>query len=187
MHLEKKGMSVEELFREVDATIAVLQKETGLACRTGCGECCLNPGIEATVLEFLPAAFTLYKTGRCDAYRELIIGREDTVCVFYSPFAEGGMCSEYALRGLICRLFGFSFRTNGTGARSPVTCRYIKTDHTADQHERAVNLMPEMRSAYMKLYGIDPDLGVRYYPINAAIIKAIELVDTYYWYRKKHA
>lgn len=187
MQLEKKVRAVEKLFREVDVKIVSMQKKTGLACRVGCGECCLNAGVEATVLEFLPAAFSLRKAGRCDPYRELLSGREDTVCVFYSPFAKGGMCSEYDERGLICRLFGFSTRTGSMGERNIVACRYIKADQSVEKPERALKWMPEMRAACMKLYGIDPYLAVRYYPVNTAILKAIDLVDSYFWFRKKPA
>jgi Fe-S-cluster containining protein len=187
MHLEKKVRAVEKLFSEVDAKIASMHKKSGLVCRAGCGECCLNPGVEATVLEFLPAAFTLCKTGKCDTYRELLSDREGPVCVFYSPFAVGGMCSEYEKRGLICRLFGFSTRTDRMGEKKLITCRYVKADHDPEKLKGALNSMPEMRSAYMMLYGIDPDLAVRYYPVNTAILKAIDLVDSYLWYRKKPA
>ncbi len=43
------------------------QNDRKLFCRSGCGQCCLHPGIEASVLEMLPLALHLYDTGLAES------------------------------------------------------------------------------------------------------------------------
>ncbi|MDQ3534847.1 MAG: YkgJ family cysteine cluster protein, partial [Bacteroidota bacterium] len=61
MSIREIVSQVEDVFIELDLDIAKFQQETGLGCIRGCGECCKKPDIEATVLEFLPLAYHLYK------------------------------------------------------------------------------------------------------------------------------
>ena len=44
------------------------QKTSGLNCVEGCGACCNNPQVEASVLEMLPLALHLFDTGQAEAY-----------------------------------------------------------------------------------------------------------------------
>ncbi|OGX38363.1 MAG: hypothetical protein A3C36_06210 [Omnitrophica WOR_2 bacterium RIFCSPHIGHO2_02_FULL_52_10] len=47
---------IKRLFGRVDASVASFRKRTSLSCRNGCGQCCLTPKVETTVLEMLPLA-----------------------------------------------------------------------------------------------------------------------------------
>lgn len=92
-----------------------------------------------------------------------------------------GLCSQYKHRGLICRLFGYSARTNKHGSKELVTCTVIKTGQTdaferAETDIRAGLPVPVMNQFYMRLSGIDPVMAAEFYPINVAIRKALERV-----------
>jgi len=187
--LEEKVRAVEELFKDLDREIAGFQNTTGLHCKFGCGQCCLKPDIEASALEFLPFANHLYKTGKAEEWYERVKSTDSSICLILNPTQPGsGHCSEYEHRGLICRLFGYSARTNKYGKRELVTCQIIKTEQTVSYQdaERAIERgggVPVMTDFYMRLHAIDADLARDFYPINTAIKKALEVVLQYYAYR----
>jgi Fe-S-cluster containining protein len=160
-----------------------------LHCKFGCGKCCLKPDIEASVLEFLPFAFYLYHAGTAEAWYERLKTTDSALCVILDPNQPGvGHCTEYKHRGLICRLFGYSARTNKYGMHELVTCQIIKTEQASDylraeETIRAGGSVPVMSDYYMQLHSIDFELAKEFYPINTAIRRAIETVLQYYSYR----
>jgi len=190
MHLEEKIRAVEEVFTRLDEAIASFQSVTNLHCKFGCGKCCFKPDIEATILEFLPFAYHLYKEGNAEQWLDVLNQTDSSICLILNPTQAGaGLCTEYPYRGLICRLFGYSARTNKYGKRELITCQIIKTEQSTS-FERAVELIekdelavPVMNQYYMQLHGIDFELTRDFYPINTAIKKAIETVLQHYAYR----
>jgi len=53
------------------------------------------------------------------------------LCAILNPTQLGaGLCSEYTYRGLICRLFGYSARTNKYAKHELVTCKIIKEEQS---------------------------------------------------------
>ncbi len=190
MSLESIGAQVESLFEKLDADIAGFQAATTLHCGWGCGKCCFKADIEATVLEFIPFALHLYKQGQAEAWYERLRTTDESVCLILNLIsAAQGLCSEYPHRGLICRLFGYSARTNKYGKKELVTCAIIKSEQQ-DAYERAqaeiqqgLNV-PVMNQYYMQLTSIDANLSTEFFPINVAIRKAIEAVLQYYSYRE---
>jgi Fe-S-cluster containining protein len=190
MELEDKIVAVCGVFQELDAEIAVFQSWSTLHCKEGCGKCCFKPDIEATILEFLPFAHYLYLKGEAFAWHEKLDTQNDNLCLILNPLQSGsGLCSEYPYRGLICRLFGYSARLNKYNKAELVTCQIIKTEQDK-QFKSAVTEIergqkaPVMSHYYMKLHSIDSELARDFYPINAAIKKAIETVLHYYAYRE---
>src|SRR5262245_42629844 len=136
MSLEQKVAAVEAVFANLDAEIAHLQSWSTLHCKFGCGKCCFKPDIEATTLEFLPFALHLYKQGLAESWYQRFENGTSPVCVVLNPTQSGaGLCSEYKHRGLICRLFGYSARTNKYNRKELVTCQIIKEEQTAAFHE----------------------------------------------------
>jgi Fe-S-cluster containining protein len=189
MLLEEKVRAVERVFDELDTAIASFQSQTQLHCAFGCGKCCYKADIEATALEFLPFAFYLYKQGIATEWFEKISNSPQEVCYILNPQQGGaGLCSQYKHRGLICRLFGYSARTNKYNQKELVTCQIIKTEQAAN-FGKAVEMIqegaevPVMSSYYMQLHAIDDDLARKFYPINVAILEAIKVVLSYYAYR----
>lgn len=188
MTLPEKVDAVNKVFEQLDTRIAAFQSETTLHCKFGCGKCCFKPDIEASVLEFLPFALYLYQNKQAEQWLERLKTKTDPVCLILNPTQAGaGLCSEYIHRGLICRLFGYSARTNKYGEKEMVTCQIIKTEQAhayqaATRKIEEVNV-PVMNQVYMQLHAVDYELAQKFYPINQAIQHAIETVLHYFAYR----
>jgi len=185
----EKVSSVEKVFDQLDQEIASFQSWSGLHCQFGCGKCCFKPDIEATILEFLPFAHYLYTEGKAEAWLDRLTDAPGSLCLILNPTQAGaGLCSEYKHRGLICRLFGYSARTNKYGMKELVTCQIIKTEQREEFEKASVEInqeghVPVMSHFYMQLHAIDFELTRDFFPINTAIRKAIETVLQYYAYR----
>ena len=190
MVLEEKVKLVERVLSDLDADISRFQGWSGLHCRPGCGKCCFKPDIEATVLEFLPFAWHLYAAGHAESWRERLLINESSTCLILDPQQSGaGLCSQYVHRGLICRLFGYSARTNKYNKKELVTCQVIKSEQTSSFENASMEIergsyVPVMSDYYFRLQSIDPDSAREFYPINVAILKAIETVMHYFAYRE---
>lgn len=186
----EKVRAVENVFRDLDEQILSFQTRTSLHCAWGCGKCCFKPDIEASALEFLPFAHHLYETGMAMEWYEKLQHAKAAHCLILDPVQAGaGLCSQYHHRGLICRLFGYSARTNKYGHRELVTCQVIKTEQKAQYEAAQEGLnqgqhVPVMNECYMRLHSIDPVLAQEFFPINVAIRKALEVILHYYAYRE---
>jgi uncharacterized protein len=196
LSIARKAKAVEKLYIELDAEITAFRKETGISCISGCGKCCLKPDIEATILEFIPLAYHLFKDGKAEEILEkLRTDTQNNICINFTLFVVGsgsGMCSSYVHRGLICRLFGYSARIDKNGNKQFITCKPIK-ETQAESYNNAVKrvadnmYIPVMSNYYYKLKSIDHRLAEKFYPINTAIKLAIEHVIMYYIYRTRKA
>lgn len=190
MPFEESVARVESLFEKLDQEIAAFQGETTLHCAWGCGKCCFKADIEATILEFLPFANHLFSQGHAGEWLARLKSTESTICLILNPTSQAaGLCSEYKYRGLICRLFGYSARTNKHGAKELVTCQVIKTEQKEAFESAEVKIaaglaVPVMSQYYFQLMAIDGELAREFYPINIAIRKAIETVLHHYAYRE---
>lgn len=189
--MQEKIKAIEQVFEELDNEITVFQSQTKLHCVAGCGLCCKKPDIEATPLEFLPFAHYLYQKGEAEKVLQQLENNPQDICIIFKAFetANGGTCTEYKYRGLICRLFGFSARIDKYGKPELATCKIIK-ETQAEDYNKTVNgigegriAIPVMRDYYFKLRAIDASLTDKFYPINIAIKEAIEKVLLYYSYR----
>jgi len=151
--------------------------------------CCTDPEIEATILEFMPLAHDLYHKGLGLEYYQKLKELDSTECFLHNRVqSDGGFCSRYEHRGLICRLFGFSARTSKHALLELVTCNTIKTtqvlayQHSVDEISAGRNVLT-MNQYYMRLQSIDYEKSKEFFPINIAILHAIESVLHYYAYR----
>lgn len=190
--LYDKVRSIQKVYTDLDKHIAKFQSKSGLRCNNGCSLCCAKPDIEASVTEFLPFAYDLYKKNELYTFLDKIESDpESNFCMLYNPLNILGGCTHYANRGLICRLFGFSARLNRFGKKELVTCKIIKTELSENISQVNDNLekinLPIMRDYYFRLQNIDMNLSSKLYPINTAIRKAVEYVANYYYYRNKRA
>ena len=192
MSIEIKVAAVEELYRKLDLEINTLQTETKLHCNVGCGKCCTKLDIEASPLEFLPWAFHIFLNGDAEKVLAELEIKTSTICHIYNPLTildkVNGSCSNYAYRGLICRLFGYAATKDKYGQLRLATCKIIKTEQVKN-FENASNLIqnglpiPIFTDYYMNLSQIDYQLGNIILPINKALKYAIEEVLQYYAYR----
>jgi Fe-S-cluster containining protein len=190
MEIPQVAQQVEAVFADLDAQISGFQSSSGLHCKWGCGKCCFKADLEATALEFIPFALHQYKANEAWNRLERIRQEEVGLCPILNPTQGGaGLCSEYAHRGLICRLFGYSARLNKHREKELVTCAIIKTEQTESYEKAARDIrhqlpIPVMSDFYMQLYAIDPDLSREFFPIRQAIKRALEIVLQYYAYRE---
>lgn len=193
MSLERKVRLIEGLFEQLDLEISQFQDQTKLHCLTGCGQCCTNPTMEASPLEFLPWAFHMFLIGKAeDTLKEVNAKEKHTVCHIYSPLnlidSTMGNCSNYKYRGLICRLFGYAATRDKYGQQRLVTCKIIKENQATLYQEanEAINnglYVPMFTDYYMQLNQIDFHLGSKVVPINKALKLALEEVLQYFAYR----
>lgn len=192
MNLEEKSLAVLEVFKELEAEAKQFTSESGLSCMTGCGACCANPQIPASPLEFLPLAFDFYRKGIADSILSFLDSEEASEnCIVYrahSMDGKLGYCSNYAFRGMICRLFGASARKNKYGSKDIIICKILKEQkkeafQTATQRINQDLEIPTASRYYMYLDEIDESL-TRQMPINKAIAFALELVLRYKFYEK---
>jgi len=180
------ALRVRVLYCRLDRRIAGFRRAVGLSCPRGCGECCLSPEVEATVLEMLPLALRLHREGRLEqTLVSLGPGEPPRPCVFYSPEplgSFGGRCSVYPLRPLVCRLFGFAAMTDPEGRPQLVLCRRLREADPAGAREAAAGAasgrlpVPLMSEWSLAMYRLDPGLGTQALPINAALRQALERV-----------
>jgi len=189
MELPEKISAVENVFTNLDEAIASFQATSGLHCKWGCGKCCFKADIEATILEFLPFANYLYQNDLAFEWLDKLKESHSPICLILNPTQDGaGLCSTYKHRGLICRLFGYSARTNKYGKAELVTCQIIKTEQAdnvlkVDQFLEDGGTIPIMNQYYMQLHSIDFELTREFFPINEAIKRAIEVILHYHAYR----
>lgn len=193
MNLEEKSLEVREIFKELDQEIQAFMQVSNLGCLPGCGFCCSNPKVSASVTEFLPLAFDLYEKGKAEKALEVLEKTtEQDFCIIYKSFSEDGekgMCSDYANRGMICRLFGSSARKNKSGEKEIITCKKIKTAKKAEYDAATTSLqsgldIPGSSDYYTRLYNLDFNLTSEQYPINQAITRALEAVLTFKYYEQ---
>jgi len=191
--MHQKVKQVENVFKEMDNHLARFKKVTQVNCPQGCILCCLKPDLEANVLEFLPLAWHLVKTGMHEEVLEKIESGQ-TVCVSLNTIrADNSLpgCKFYPHRGAICRLFGSAaLRNNKTGRLTLYTCRTLKDNYagiwtemeTRIGNEKNVPMVPDY---YYRLIAIDPILANDYNPINKTIYKAIGKVMLWFSHRPK--
>ena len=196
MTIPEKVKAVEAVFQELETEVQQFQQHTRLHCLTGCGACCKKPDIDATVLEMLPLAYHFFQTGVAEAWLDRLEALpDDLLCTLFHPFGAlhgKGNCTQYAYRGLVCRLFGFAATLDKHGKPMLATCKLIKHEQAGPYQQAQAwidegGAVPIMRHYYLRLYAIDPALGERLYSINTAIRMALEKVLFYYHYQAPQA
>ena len=196
MNLQQKSKLVEELFQELEKETKEFYEKGGLSCISGCGFCCANPKIPATPLEFLPLAFELYEKGLAEEFaNRLALEEKPGNCILYRAQSEDekkGFCGSYKHRGLICRLFGASSRKNSkTGLKELITCKLLKENFPQEfigttKGINAGHPIPVSLAWYTQLQDIDEAL-TNQYPINQAILMALEMVLRFKFYQEAEA
>jgi len=183
MRLEEKVKAVLEVFRDLEREISLFKQRTKLSCKDGCIDCCLKPDIEVSVLEFLPLAWYLSNQGGLEYWLKKLEQADSSHCVFLKKEPPDLGCSFYKLRGLICRLFGFSFILDKRQRPQLLCCPFLK-DKFSYSIIKQLQSIPVASHYSMRLIAIDPYLGTQVYQINIAVLKAIELVGTHLRFKK---
>ncbi|GAB5359183.1 hypothetical protein AAMO2058_000522600 [Amorphochlora amoebiformis] len=123
--LSRGADAILEALGRIDEKTSRFQSKTGLSCPRECGRCCYLPTVEATQSEMLPLAKHIVSTGESDFWLEKASKAGDT-CVFFLPGENGkGRCMMYTHRPSLCRLFGFSSRTNKSRDSELIKCQHM--------------------------------------------------------------
>ena len=193
MNLAEKSQAVTILFEQLGAESKQFASESGLGCISGCGACCANPDVSSSPLEFLPLAFDFYNKGLGDTILSLLDSEEKNEnCIVYRAHSlegEKGYCTNYANRGLICRLFAASARKNKYGAKELIICKKLKNEKSEKFIETSKRInsdleVPVASKFYQLIEEIDSSLSNQY-PINTSIRLALETVMRYKYYQEE--
>ncbi len=170
----------------MSATFSQFQKSSALACVAGCGKCCQNPEVEASVLEMLPFAVKVFEEGRLEEWLTLLKARPAGSCVLFVSTGDGGKgyCSSYRERPAVCRMFGVAGYYNKHHEVVLSVCKHIKEAHQLSEkeirpHTEDVPIIAEWMTRLMSLH---PELVSQKIPINQAIYGALEKVALYAQY-----
>ncbi len=178
---------VERVFKQLDKETERFSKQSNLKCVTNCNLCCLKPGLEANVLEFLPLAYHLVSNNLHNAALDLL-ETEPEHCINLAKIQIPGLtagCAAYEHRGLVCRLFGFSAIRAKNEKLAIYTCSHMKNEfpeefkNASERINKGLNI-PMVSEYYSKIDCIDSQMANDYNPINVSIRKAIEKVAYYY-------
>ncbi|RVT48209.1 YkgJ family cysteine cluster protein [Rheinheimera sediminis] len=174
---------------EIAQTYSSYQNDRKLFCRSGCGECCLHPGIEASVLEMLPLALYLYEQGTAESTLEALQHHELDGCYFYQASSEdrkSGQCGVYPYRPAVCRMFGAAGYRGREGEVLLSICKVIRTDEPAAviaAEQSLTSVMPPMMMNHKaQIAQLDYELSKQNMPIKEATAAALEKVLTKAWY-----
>lgn len=188
--LRELSRRVEAVYGEIASSFSAYQQQRGLNCRTGCGECCLQPTIEATVLEMLPLAIHLFDQGTAEqTLAQLEQQSEPQSCVFYQKLSfdgKQGQCGIYQQRPSVCRMFGAAGYRDKQGNTSLSACKIIKSERPKQYQDSLIALQsdppPMMVMAKELVNELDYELGKQHLPINEAVKQALEKVLFKAWY-----
>lgn len=193
MNLAEKSKTVQILFEQLGEESKQFASESGLGCISGCGACCANPEVSASPLEFLPLAFDFCNKGLSETILTLLDSEEEVKsCIVYRAHSldgKNGYCTNYANRGLICRLFAAAARKNKYGSKELIICKKIKTEKEEKFKETSLRInadlpVPIASKYYQWIEEIDDSLA-KQYPINTAIRLAVESVLRFKFYQEE--
>lgn len=180
LFVERLAAQILQIYREIDEKTSRLKERTGLRCKKDCGECCSKGSVHIAPIEFLPLSLELYRRKEAEKYLEIIRGRENDMCVLYVPKRDDmtrGYCSFYQFRAATCRLYGFGFKRNKYGYYEPVMCNYLKQKFLAlPQGEFEKDQIADYDSTMIRIFAIYPSLAEKRYPVNLALLLALEKV-----------
>jgi len=182
--MSEGALEILKALKKIDAKTDTLLSQTALRCPDGCGRCCKSPEVEATVDEMLPLAENLYDEGEAESWLREAEETQSRVCIFYrqDPVHEWkGRCGVYEHRPAVCRLFGFSARTNKEDGIELIKCHHMdddlleKTDEAIRRGEARAPVMAT-EAARVRALGEHSSMGVL--PINEAFESAMKTVLT---------
>lgn len=176
---------------EIAQTYSRYQNDRKLFCRSGCGQCCLHPGIEASVLEMLPLALHLYDTGLAESTLDALQqhDQDQAGCFFYQASSEdrkSGHCGVYPYRPAVCRMFGAAGYRGREGEVLLSVCKVIRADAPeaviATEQSLSSETPPMMRNHKAQIAQLDYELSKENMPIKRATAAALEKVLTKAYY-----
>lgn len=188
MNIKDLSLNLQKTYEEMTLTFNEFQAKTKLSCLEGCGKCCTNPEIEASVLEMLPLALKVMEEGKLEEWLERAEGEANSSCMLFQGNKESGIgkCTDYNERPSLCRMFGAAGYYNKNHEVSLSICKIIRETHPHESEEtlkilnkKDVPMLSEWATLARSL-GED-SINVRM-PINLAIKGALEKTALYAQY-----
>ncbi len=168
-----------DLYQRMSEAFSAGQKTSGLACPSGCGQCCLTPTVEASVLEMLPMAIEFDRQGKAEEMLEKLQQETPSTCVVYQGDQLRGQCSMYEQRPSVCRMFAVAGAKKKDGSPTLSLCKILKAQYP----ERSQELLsappqdiPQLGVWEMHLMTLHPELTRERHSISFALRKALEKV-----------
>ena len=168
------------LYRAADQEIDAFQRATGLACPTGCGTCCetQTPFVRISDMAEIAEAHVARGIAEATLERARAAGAAQP-CAIYEPGRMPGGCTEYELRPILCRLFGFGAVRDKHGAAALAACRVHKqavpdAAARAIAHVAAGGAAPMIADWQAAADAHADDADPRLLPINLALAAALE-------------
>ena len=171
-----------DLYAQIDQMVTAFQIKSGLRCVSSCGACCATANVHVTILEMLPVAHEILKSGEVTVWLERLTAQpESGRCILFCPdppAEAAGHCGFYQYRPALCRLFGFAAVRGRTGAKALSICKYIQ--QTDPQNAATAALLAEKAPCFVnystRIYALDALLGTCLMPINDALHQAIDRI-----------
>jgi Fe-S-cluster containining protein len=176
MNIREFSLNLQKVYAEMGETFSAYQASTGLACPPGCGKCCLNPDVEASVLEMIPLALKIYDEGKVDEWLLKLETTSQTYCLFLTqlPGSDKSFCGSYNERPSVCRMFGIAGTFDKYHSVTHSICKHLKEIYPIiPQANKETPLMPLWSS---RLAALDPELIQNKLPVNQALHAALEKI-----------
>jgi Fe-S-cluster containining protein len=190
MNIREFSQDLQNIYQEMWENFSRYQKDSGLLCLEGCGKCCNNPEVEASVLEMLPLALKMLDENKLEYWLEKLEHPKQQHCLMYeahSPDGSKGQCGVYKERPSLCRMFGVSGFYNKHREVTLSVCKLIKDKYPELMKTRAAEVSEEKTPMLMtwsyRLAQLDPRLIQDRLPINLAFKAALEKVALYAQYQ----
>jgi Fe-S-cluster containining protein len=190
MNIREFCENLQNIYDEMWRTFSEYQKASGLHCLEGCGKCCNNPEVEASVMEMLPLALRMHDEGKLEYWIDQLEMTEQEHCLMYrphSPDGSKGQCGVYNERPSLCRMFGVSGFYNKHREVTLSVCKLIKDKYpellTQREKEVSEEKTPMLITWSYRLAQLDPALIQDRLPINQAFKKALEKIALYAQYQ----
>ena len=191
MNIREFCENLQNIYDEMWRTFSEYQKASGLNCLEGCGKCCNNPEVEASVMEMLPLALRMHDEGKLEYWIDRLESSEQAHCLMYQPHSPDGslgQCGVYKERPSLCRMFGVSGYYNKHREVTLSVCKLIKDKYPEllAQREKEVSeeKTPMLITWSYRLAQLDPALIQDRLPINQAFKKALEKIALYAQYQE---
>lgn len=192
MNIKETSHNLQNIYQEMTKTFSEFQKEVGLPCASGCGSCCVNPEIEASILEMLPFAVKAWEEDRLEETLTAVEAVLEGNCyLFDGDLTTGkGSCRSYNERPSLCRMFGVGGYYDKNHVPTLSICKVIRAsapDHSAKILSQIKNYDVPSISKWATLTSSlgNPTLNVRM-PINLAMKAALEKTALYAQYHSEN-
>jgi Fe-S-cluster containining protein len=190
MNIREFSQDLQKIYDQMWEAFSQYQAASGLNCLVGCGKCCNNPEVEASVLEMFPLAVRILDENKLEEWLDKLEGPTQDHCLMYephSPDGSKGQCGVYKERPSLCRMFGVAGFYNKHHEVTLSVCKLIREkypDLTKIRESEVSDKTPMLITWSYSLAQIDPALIQDRMPINLALKKALERIALYAQYQE---